>query len=96
MKKVMFVALIEDVYNQEMYTEYIKKVRPIIQSHHGEYIVKSNKISQFAGPRPKRVIIISFGSMEQAKNCFFSKEYIKIQKLRESSTKSNAFFIEHD
>ena len=43
MKKVMFVALIEDVYNQEMYTEYIK-----------------------------------------------------IQTLRESSTKSNAFFIEND
>ncbi len=96
MKKIVFVIIIEDIYDQEMYTNYIKQVVKIIQAHNGEYIARSNKIIPFSGNKPKRSIIIGFNSMEEAKGCFFSEEYLKIKHLREKSTKSRAFFIEND
>ncbi|MFH1078901.1 MAG: DUF1330 domain-containing protein [Pseudomonadota bacterium] len=96
MKKIVFVVMIEEIYDQKMYDDYIKQVVRIIQSHNGEYIARSNKILPFAGNKPERSIVIGFDSMEEAKKCFFSEEYEKIKHFRENSTKSRAFFIEND
>lgn len=96
MKKVVFVVIIEEILNQEMYDTYIKQVVGIIKSHHGEYIARSNKILSLNEYKPERSIVIGFDSLEEAKQCFFSEEYEKIKHLRENSTKSKAFFIEND
>lgn len=95
MKKVVFVVIIEEISNQEMYDNYIRQVMKIIQSHNGEYIARSNKILSLSGSRPERSVVIGFDSMEEARECFFSEEYEKIKHLRENSTKSRAFFIEN-
>ena len=96
MKKIIFVIIIEEIFNKDMYLDYIKQVVQIIQSHNGEYLARSNKIIPFEGEKPERFIIIAFNSMEEAKGCFFSEEYLKIKHLRENSTKSRAFFIENE
>ena len=96
MKKIVFVVMIEEIYNQKMYDKCIKQVAGIIQSHDGEYIARGNKILPFAGNRPERSIVIAFNSMEEAKKCFFSEKYEEIKHWRENSTKSRAFFIEND
>ena len=96
MKKIIFVIIIEEIYNDNMYSDYIKQVIKIIQAHKGEYIARSKRIIPFSGEKPERSIIIAFNSMEEAKGCFFSEEYLKIKHLRENSTKSRAFFIEND
>jgi uncharacterized protein (DUF1330 family) len=96
MKKVIFVVLIEEIYNQEMYHSYINQVAGIIQAHKGEYIARSNNITPFAGEKPQRAIVIAFDSMDEARNCFCSEEYKKIRHLRENSTRSRAFFIENN
>jgi uncharacterized protein (DUF1330 family) len=95
MIKVIFVVIIEEISNLEMYESYIRQVVKIIESNGGEYMARSNKILPFTGPRPERSVVIGFGSMEEAKNCFYSEEYEKIKHLRENSTKSRAFFIEN-
>jgi len=79
-----------------MYAEYVDRVAGIIQAHKGEYIARSDKIIPFSGDKPDRSVIIAFGSLEEARGCFFSEEYSKIKHLREDSTKSRAFFIEND
>ncbi|MCE5250522.1 DUF1330 domain-containing protein [bacterium] len=96
MKKTVFVVIIEEIFDHEMYDNYIKQVVRIIHAHNGEYIARSNKIVPFIGNKPERSIIIAFESMEEAKKCFFSEEYEKIKHFRENSTKSRAFFIEND
>lgn len=88
--------IIEKIFDEEMYAEYIDQVVKIIQAHQGEYIARSNKIIPLSGEKPERSIIIAFNSMKEAKECFFSEEYSKIKHLRENSTKSKAFFIEND
>lgn len=96
MKKIIFVVIIEEILDQEMYAKYIKQVVRIIQAHNGEYIARSNKITPFGGDKPERSIIIAFNSMEEARGCFCSEEYKKIKHFREDSTKSRAFFIENN
>ncbi|NLW82317.1 MAG: DUF1330 domain-containing protein [Desulfovibrionales bacterium] len=96
MKKVVFVVLIEEIENQEIYDTYIRQVVKIIQQHNGEYIARSNKILPLSGRMPERSIVIGFDSMEEARKCFFSEEYERIKHLRENSTKSRAFFIENE
>ena len=96
LKKIIFVVIIEEIHDQEMYAKYISQVVKIIKAHNGEYIARSNKVIPFNGDKPERSIIIAFNSMGEAKGCFFSEEYKKIKHLRENSTKSRAFFIEND
>ena len=96
MKKIVFVVLIEEIHDTEMYNHYLHQVVKIIQAHRGEYIARSDKIVPFTGPTPERAIVIAFDSIEDAKGCFFSEEYKKIKHFRENSTRSRAFFIEHD
>ncbi|MEN6374797.1 MAG: DUF1330 domain-containing protein [Smithella sp.] len=96
MKKIVFVVIIEEIHDQKMYTDYIKQVVSIIETHNGEYIARSNKITPFAGEKPQRSIVIGFDSMDEARNCFFSEEYEKIKHLRENSTESRAYFIENE
>jgi uncharacterized protein (DUF1330 family) len=96
MKKIIFVVIIEEIYNQDMYDIYIKRVVEIIKFHHGEYIARSNKILPFNGYKPERSIVLGFDSIEEANKCFFSEEYEKIKHFRENSTKSKAFFIENE
>ncbi len=96
LKKIIFVIIIEKIYNADMYSDYIKQVVKIIQAYNGEYIARSNKIIPFSGEKPERSIIIAFNSFEEAQECFSSEEYLKIKHLRENSTKSRAFFIEND
>lgn len=96
MKRILFVVMIEEIYDRELYDIYIEQVVKIIQSHRGEYIARSDKILPFAGKKPERAIIIAFNSMEEANKCFFSQEYDKIKQFRENSTKSKAFFIDNN
>ncbi len=95
MKKILFIVMIEEIYDKKMYDIYIKQVIEIIQSHNGDYIARSDKIFPFTGKKPERVIVLAFNSMEEAQKCFFSKEYEKIKHFRENSTKSRAFFIDN-
>jgi len=95
MKKVVFVVIIEEISNQEMYDSYIRQVVKIIQSHNGGYIARSSKIMPLSGSRPERSVIIGFDSIEEARKCFFSEENEQIKHLRENSIKSRASFIEN-
>lgn len=96
MKKVVMVVIIEEIYDREMYENYIRQVVKIIRKYNGDYLARSNKIQPFIGDKPERAIVISFDSMKDARECFFSEEYEQIKHFRENSTRTRAFFIEND
>ena len=84
-----------NVKNQEMYSQYIKKVPQIIKKYGGKYIVRGGKISSFACSNlPDRVIIIEFESEENLKQCFNSQEYLAVAPLRENSTESRIIIVD--
>ena len=77
------------------YDEYIELVKPIVEAHNGEYIVRSEKIIPLNEARnPQRIIIIRFPSKKELSDCFSSQEYRDIQEKRVSSVDARAVIVE--
>lgn len=92
-----FIVNIEipDRNERNSYDEYIAKVKPIVESFGGQYVVRSENVSLFTGKKaPDRIIIIRFESREQLDKCFSSPEYSAVKDLRENSVKTNAYIVE--
>jgi uncharacterized protein (DUF1330 family) len=77
------------------YDEYIAKGKPVVESHRGQYIVRSEKIESFGGDwRPDRLIVVQFESKPQLMACFSSEEYRGMTELRERSVHAEAIIVE--
>jgi len=94
---VFFIVNIEipDKNDRDSYDDYISKVKPIIESYGGSYIVRSEQVELVSGEqKPDRIIVIRFENKKQLQDCFASDAYISVKKLRESSVKATAFIVE--
>jgi uncharacterized protein (DUF1330 family) len=82
-------------FDNGMYSEYVKKVKPLVEKHGGRYLARGGKVSPFEGGwDPGRIIVIEFDSMEKWEKCFKSPEYRKIAPLREKSVETRAIVVE--
>ena len=78
-----------------MYDEYIRRVKPIVESFGGEYLVRTEKIFSLHPKRnPQRVIIIRFPSRQALDACFSSEAYQKIMHERINSVDARAIIVE--
>jgi len=90
-----YVILDIEVHNQEMYAQYVERAGSIIEKAGGRYLVRGGKVTQLSGTwRPKRLVVIEFKTVEQARQCFASAEYLHIAPLREQATTSHALIVE--
>ncbi|MGM9647490.1 MAG: DUF1330 domain-containing protein [Eubacteriales bacterium] len=81
--------------NRDEYDFYIEKVRPIVESYGGEYLVRTEEIKSLSEQRtPQRVILIRFPSKERLEACFASDEYRAIMMKRVSSVDARAIIVE--
>ncbi len=86
---------INEKNGREMYDDYIQKVKPIVESFGGEYLVRTEKIFSLHPKRnPQRVIIIRFPSRQALDNCFASESYQKIMYKRINSVDARALIVE--
>lgn len=89
-----------DVYIDEdkgrgVYDDYIKRVKPIVESYGGEYLVRTETISSLSPLRnPQRVIVIRFPSRRKLNACFASDEYCQIMHEREDCVDARALIVE--
>lgn len=98
--KEMKCYFIVDVYINEnrgkgAYSNYIEKVKPIVESYGGKYITRSENITSLSENRnPQRVIIIEFPSKDKLNECFNSNEYKAIMNERIDNVDARALIIE--
>lgn len=78
-----------------LYDEYIYKVKPIVESFGGEYLLRTENISSLHPKRdPQRVIVIRFPSREILDECFASEAYQKIMHGRIDSVDARGIIAE--
>lgn len=78
----------------DLYREYIRQVKPIVEQFGGKYLVRTEDIAYLSKDwKPDRVIIIEFPSKELLESCFSSEQYQKIKSKRENSVKSMAIVV---
>jgi len=88
-----------DVYIDEnkghgAYSDYIEKVKPIVESFGGDYLVRSEAVTSFSPQRkPNRVIVIRFPSREKLDSCFASEEYRQIMHERADNVDARALIV---
>ncbi len=72
-----------EVTDWPRYREYMKATPGAIARHGGKFIVRGGEMVTLEGPpETRRVVIIEFPSLDQAKAFYHSEEYAQAKKLR--------------
>lgn len=86
---------IDDAKGRGLYDDYIRKVKPIVESYGGRYLLRSEHITALSEKRnPQRVIILKFPDKGNLERCFASKEYREIAAMRTGSVDARALIVE--
>ncbi len=84
-----------EVTDPEGYAEYRELAPPIVAAYGGRYIVRGGDVQALEGDwQPKRLVILEFPSVEQAKAWWASEEYRVPKEMRRRTTRSNLIIVE--
>jgi uncharacterized protein (DUF1330 family) len=92
---VYMIVEAKEVFDKQMYGEYIRNVPQTIEKFGGRYLARGGQITVVSGDwNPDRLIIVEFDSMDKFQAWWNSPEYRKISRLREQGAKTNAIVVE--
>jgi uncharacterized protein (DUF1330 family) len=77
------------------FEEYRSAVSPLIAAYGGSYVARGGAVDALEGDwAPKRLTILKFDSVAQAKAWYESPEYRPLRDLRKKTTKSKLLLVE--
>jgi uncharacterized protein (DUF1330 family) len=89
-----FIAEIE-ITDPDAYARYARDVPATIARFSGEYVVRGGAITEAEGGwSPKRLVVLSFASLEAAKAWYNSPEYQAILPIRLAAARCRSVFVE--
>ncbi|MBU0467506.1 MAG: DUF1330 domain-containing protein [Candidatus Omnitrophica bacterium] len=90
-----YVIIDVDVKDQAQYSEYMKKGAPTIFAYGGEPLVRGGKTEVWEGAwDPKRIIVLKFKTMDEARKWYESSDYKEAKKIRLSAASGNVICVE--
>ena len=90
-----FVITEVEVTNPEVYGQFLQQVTPTVEAHGGRFVTRGGEIDVILGDwAPKRIALLEFGSVEQARAWINSPEYTALTEMRESSSNINMVVVE--
>ena len=89
-------AIVEvDVTDPALFQEYAKGVPATIAAYGGKYLVRGGAMESKEGDwAPKRVVVLEFPSMQQARKWYDSPEYKPLLAMRLKAANANLIFVE--
>ena len=82
------------VINQDLFAEYVEKVRPWLKENGGEVFAKDTEpIGKEKTEDSNLAVICEFPSMREAVDAYESIEYQELSKLRKAATVNATFTI---
>ena len=83
-----------DITDAEEYRRYAQQAGPIIRQYGGKTLVMDNQPETTEGNwHPKRIVMIEFPTVEQARAWYDSPEYTAISDMRFRSANSNVILV---
>ncbi|HSE91898.1 MAG TPA: DUF1330 domain-containing protein [Methylomirabilota bacterium] len=77
------------------FEEYRKQVPATVQKYGGRFLVRGGAMEVVEGDwRPKRVVVLEFPSMEQAKRWYDSEEYRAPKAVRLKTSRGRIILVE--
>jgi uncharacterized protein (DUF1330 family) len=84
-----------DVHDAAMFEDYRMIVPATIAKHGGKYVVRGGATETLEGGwTPKRIVVLEFPTMEQARKWYHSSDYAPALALRLKAAKSKAILVE--
>lgn len=90
-----YVIVEIDITDPVGYEEYKKQASDTVHKCGGKYIVRGGTTEVLEGEwQPKRIVVLEFPSMQQAKEWLNGEGYRKPRKLRHQTAKTNMILVE--
>lgn len=90
-----YVIVDIEVTDPEGYKEYVKLAPEAVKLYGGKYIARGGHNETLEGDwQAKRLVILEFPSVEQAKNWLNSPEYAPARKMRNQYARTNMVVVE--
>ena len=84
-----------DIKDMDRMQEYREAVPGTIQKYGGRYLVRAGRWEVLEGHwQPKRVVVLEFPSIEQAKLWYHSDDYRELKAQRQAASSSNTILVE--
>jgi len=84
-----------EVTDTATYEDYRKRVPAIIAQYGGKYLVRGGAVESMEGGwAPKRLVVLEFPSLEQARKFYRSPEYAPVLALRHKAARSKLLLVE--
>jgi uncharacterized protein (DUF1330 family) len=90
-----YVVAEVQVTDPAVYEEYRKLVPATIAKYGGKYLVRGGAVETKEGTwQPKRLVVLEFASMDQARRWYQSPEYAPALALRAKAARSKVLLVE--
>jgi uncharacterized protein (DUF1330 family) len=84
-----------EVTDPAAYDDYRKQVLATIEKFGGRFAVRGGAVEPLEGGwNPKRVVVVQFPTMDQARKWYRSPEYAPLIKLRQKASKGKLVLVE--
>ncbi len=75
--------------------EFMKEVRPIIESAGGRYLVRGGEFEVYEGDyKPRRLVIIEFPSLAAIDKFYYSEAFQSLKQIRDLSSSSRLVAVQ--
>jgi uncharacterized protein (DUF1330 family) len=90
-----YVIVEIDVTDPEGYEEYRRLAAPTVEAYGGRYLVRGGKTETLEGDwQPKRIVVLQFDSVAQAKEWWHSEVYGPIKGIRHRTAHTRMIVVE--
>ena len=90
-----YIVVEVNVHDPEGFAEYRKMVPPTLEQYGGRYLVRGGESEVLEGEwNLKRLVVIEFDSVEQAKRWWNSEQYAPAKNLRNKTADSKMVVVE--
>ncbi len=90
-----YVIVEVEVTDPQLFGEYAKGVPATIAAYGGKYLVRGGKTeTKEGGWEPKRMVVLEFPSMDQARKWYHSPEYKPLLAMRLKAAKAKLILVE--
>jgi uncharacterized protein (DUF1330 family) len=95
MKRGYLFAELEITDSEVFFKEYMTRVGPVLKKWGARFLIATDSPDVIEGGREvKRVILLEFDSVRQAKDFYHSEEYQEVAKIRFRSATTHLYIME--
>ena len=90
-----YVVVDVEVTNPDAYEEYRRLAGASVEQHGGRYVARGGQTAVFEGGwSPRRLVILEFPSLDQARRWYESEEYDAAKRVRVGSATMQMVAVE--